>query len=200
MAHPQPSIHARGGAPPPVPSAPQERQGRFGDDDACAPRRAAAFQGKNARAVSAVSGIAADMPGETVGIVAKQRQSRAAPCGPTHSAGHVSFDGIDLQQRGAGPGAHSAMVFQDPSMHEPAHHGQTEVKCKRCGATLARTASRTVARECPSNAQQSGGQCQAGMRARRPEHIATNRRSTMYDPGADVTPKRPRPTTRSHRP
>ena len=82
------------------------------------------FWGKNARTVSAVSGINLQiMPGETVGIVGESGSGKStlarAMLGLTPiSAGRVSFDGIDLsQQRGAGLARlrhESAMVFQDP--------------------------------------------------------------------------------------
>ena len=82
------------------------------------------FRGKNARTVSAVSGINLQiMPGETVGIVGESGSGKStlarAMLGLTPiSAGRVSFDGIDLsQQRGAGLARlrhESAMVFQDP--------------------------------------------------------------------------------------
>jgi peptide/nickel transport system ATP-binding protein len=82
------------------------------------------FKGKNARTVSAVAGISLQiMPGETVGIVGESGSGKStlarAILGLTPiSAGHVSFDGIDLaQQRSAGLARlrqDAAMVFQDP--------------------------------------------------------------------------------------
>ncbi|TWF58609.1 dipeptide ABC transporter ATP-binding protein [Neorhizobium alkalisoli] len=82
------------------------------------------FKGKAARTVSAVAGISLQiMPGETVGIVGESGSGKStlarAILGLTPiSAGHVSFDGIDLaQQRSAGLARlrqDAAMVFQDP--------------------------------------------------------------------------------------
>jgi peptide/nickel transport system ATP-binding protein len=82
------------------------------------------FKGKNARTVSAVAGISLQiMPGETIGIVGESGSGKStlarAILGLTPiSAGHLSFDGIDLaQQRSAGLARlrqEAAMVFQDP--------------------------------------------------------------------------------------
>ncbi|WLS05358.1 dipeptide ABC transporter ATP-binding protein [Shinella oryzae] len=82
------------------------------------------FKGKHARTVSAVAGISLQiMPGETIGIVGESGSGKStlarAILGLTPiSAGHLSFDGIDLaQQRSAGLARlrqEAAMVFQDP--------------------------------------------------------------------------------------
>ncbi|MBX5039230.1 ABC transporter ATP-binding protein [Rhizobium lentis] len=77
-----------------------------------------------AKTVSAVAGVSLQvMPGETVGIVGESGSGKStlarAVLGLTPlSAGHVTFDGIDLaQQRSAGLAKlrrETAMVFQDP--------------------------------------------------------------------------------------
>ncbi|WP_064685305.1 dipeptide ABC transporter ATP-binding protein [Rhizobium bangladeshense] len=81
------------------------------------------FKG-GAKTISAVSGVSLRiMPGETVGIVGESGSGKStlarAVLGLTPlSAGHVTFDGVDLaQQRKAGLAKlrrETAMVFQDP--------------------------------------------------------------------------------------
>ncbi|OWV87719.1 ABC transporter ATP-binding protein [Rhizobium sp. R635] len=81
------------------------------------------FKG-SAKTISAVAGVSLKiMPGETVGIVGESGSGKStlarAVLGLTPlSAGHVTFDGIDLaQQRSAGLAKlrrETAMVFQDP--------------------------------------------------------------------------------------
>ncbi|MFS8146112.1 dipeptide ABC transporter ATP-binding protein [Rhizobium sp. BR 249] len=81
------------------------------------------FKG-SAKTISAVAGVSLKiMPGETVGIVGESGSGKStlarAVLGLTPlSAGHVTFDGIDLaQQRNAGLAKlrrETAMVFQDP--------------------------------------------------------------------------------------
>ncbi|ULR42273.1 ABC transporter ATP-binding protein [Rhizobium sp. K102] len=81
------------------------------------------FKG-GAKTISAVSGVSLRiMPGETIGIVGESGSGKStlarAVLGLTPlSAGHVTFDGVDLaQQRKAGLAKlrrETAMVFQDP--------------------------------------------------------------------------------------
>ncbi|PDT28653.1 ABC transporter ATP-binding protein [Rhizobium sp. L9] len=78
----------------------------------------------SAKTISAVAGVSLRiMPGETIGIVGESGSGKStlarAVLGLTPlSAGHVTFDGIDLaQQRSAGLAKlrrETAMVFQDP--------------------------------------------------------------------------------------
>lgn len=78
----------------------------------------------SAKTISAVAGVSMRiMPGETIGIVGESGSGKStlarAVLGLTPlSAGHVTFDGIDLaQQRSAGLAKlrrETAMVFQDP--------------------------------------------------------------------------------------
>lgn len=82
------------------------------------------FKSNDAKTVSAVAGVSLRvMPGETIGIVGESGSGKStlarAILGLTPiSAGHVTFDGVDLaQQKGAGLAKlrrEAAMVFQDP--------------------------------------------------------------------------------------
>ncbi|MFT4180946.1 MAG: ABC transporter ATP-binding protein [Rhizobium sp.] len=82
------------------------------------------LKGSGARTVNAVSGVSLRiMPGETIGIVGESGSGKStlarAILGLTPlSAGHITFDGVDLaQQRTAGLAKlrrEAAMVFQDP--------------------------------------------------------------------------------------
>ena len=82
------------------------------------------LKGNDAKTVSAVSGVSLQvMPGETIGIVGesgsgKSTLARAVLGLIPISAGHVTFDGIDVnKQKNAGLARlrrETAMVFQDP--------------------------------------------------------------------------------------
>jgi peptide/nickel transport system ATP-binding protein len=142
------------------------------------------FRGKNARTIAALSGVNLQiMPGETVGIVGESGSGKStlarAVLGLTPiSAGHVSFDGIDLfQQRNAGLARlrrQAAMVFQDPfnALNPRLTIGQTLAEVLKVQKKIARAAipsrvdelldlvglEREFANRKPRS--MSGGQCQ----------------------------------------